>query len=228
MDAEIDPELDMDGFRQALNWMLDFDKAGIPSVSSIVEIFWSSQEQLSDTYWEPEVMATFQSILAYPIWFFNWNNFGNVNLSARVMNTDLPREFYTIATITRPYTTIELSRPFVTAFLVLQCIVLLFVVASLAWLCIWTKAFPKLTSFPIINFLLKAKHNIDTRNIKFWEKENNDLYFAGDRELFRHLSRLNPVTCEPGLAFQETSTERTASLPTELSFLGDNVRSLTL
>jgi hypothetical protein len=228
MDAEIDPELDMNGFKQALNWMLDFDKAGIPSVSSIVGIFWGGQEQLSNTYWEPELIATFESILAYPIWFFNWNNFGNVNLSARVMSANLPKEFYTAATLTRPYTKIELSRPFVIAFLLLECIVLLSVVASLVWLCIGTKAFPKLTSFPIMNFLLKARHNINTRSIKFWEKGNDDLYLVGDSEVLKHLSRLNPVTCAPGLAFQETDTERTKTLLTELTFPGEKIRSVTL
>jgi hypothetical protein len=165
MDATPDSELDMDGFKQALNWILEFDKAGIPSMSSIGEDFWSGQAQLPNTCWEQELTTTFEGILAYPIWFINWVNLGNPSLSARVMATNLPEEFYTTATIANPYRKVELSSPFTIAFLVLECIVLLSVTISVVWLCVWTNAFPKLTSFPHIDFLLKARYNGYTRHI---------------------------------------------------------------
>src|ERR1700712_2421615 len=76
---KLDPEVDLVAFRQAIDWLLDFSPANIPATSSIVQFFWSGQPQIDNRLWA-ELYNTFQSILAFPNWLFNANNFGNIEL----------------------------------------------------------------------------------------------------------------------------------------------------
>ena len=75
-----DYSLDIDAYRSALRWLLNSTAAGIPAPSSIAQYFWSAPEQLTSDYWSASPRQAFQSIIAYPLWFFNENNAGNVYL----------------------------------------------------------------------------------------------------------------------------------------------------
>lgn len=105
-----DADPDVAGLKEAFNWLFNFTAAGIPAPSSLAEYFWAGQDQLDSEYWSIEPYQIFQSILAYPFWLFNPNNFGNVNLDAQTISPDLPAEFYTTASIGNPYERIVVDR----------------------------------------------------------------------------------------------------------------------
>jgi len=97
-------DIDLPAFRSALDWLLDYNASAIPAPSSIAEHFWTAQDQLSNDYWSGVPYQTFQSILAFPLWQFNANNYGNTQLLDRKVISTLPAEFYTNASVVAPYT----------------------------------------------------------------------------------------------------------------------------
>jgi hypothetical protein len=99
-----DSGIDLPAFRAALDWLLDYNASAIPATSSIAEEFWTAQDQLSSEYWSGVPYQTLQSLLAFPFWQFNANNYGNIELVDRTIISDLPAEFYTTASIVAPYT----------------------------------------------------------------------------------------------------------------------------
>jgi hypothetical protein len=105
-----DTELDVEGLKEAFGWLFNFSAAGIPAPASIAQYFWSTQDQLESPYWSIEPYQIFHSILAYPFWLFNPNNFGNVDLQAKDIVEGLPSEFYTTASIGAPYDRIVVDR----------------------------------------------------------------------------------------------------------------------
>ncbi|EXJ61433.1 uncharacterized protein A1O5_11749 [Cladophialophora psammophila CBS 110553] len=105
-----DTDLDVEGLKNAFAWLFNFSAAGIPAPASIAQYFWTVQDQLESEYWSIEPYQTFHSILAFPFWLFNPNNFGNVQLEARNIVAGLPPEFYTNASIGAPYEKIVVDR----------------------------------------------------------------------------------------------------------------------
>jgi hypothetical protein len=74
-------DMDVPAYRSALRWLLNFTAEGLPPPSSIVESFWGADDQLNGgpaTY--GLLLQEFQSVLAFPLWLFNANNFGNIAL----------------------------------------------------------------------------------------------------------------------------------------------------
>jgi hypothetical protein len=98
------PEIDLSAYKDALNWLLDFNASGIPATTSIAEHFWTAQDQLSNQYWSGVPYQTLQSILALPFWQFNANNYGNTQLVDRQVVSTLPADLYTTASIVEPHT----------------------------------------------------------------------------------------------------------------------------
>jgi hypothetical protein len=115
-----DYSLNISSYRSALRWLLNFTASGIPAASSAVEYFWASPDQLSSDSWSTGQLQAFQSLLAYPLWFFNVNNGGNLALSGGGIALGLPEEFYTTASAASPYTKIVVNRATWVVFLVLQ------------------------------------------------------------------------------------------------------------
>lgn len=151
-----DPEVNLEGYWQAIDWLLDFHSAGIPASSSIVAFFWNGREQLSNPYWAPELEGVFRSILAYPTWMFNPNNFGNVNLSARSIVDTLPREFYTVASIAQPFSKIQVNAAAFIAFVLCEGMPIWFIWCILAWLLITQPGVIGTSSFPLMDLFLKT------------------------------------------------------------------------
>jgi hypothetical protein len=218
-----DPPPDLIGFKQAMNWMLDFNAAGIPAITSVVELFWSGQKQLRNEYWDPELATTFQSILVYPIWQFNWNNYGNPNLSAQVKDPNLPKEFYTKASLVQPYTRIVLNEAMFAIFLVGEGIVLVFALVLLLWLCMTTKDFPTLSSFPLVDFAMKAHYDLRLKNSLERDETEQGVESAGNRQILDHLRHCDPIvsakervlvgqTCSPS-SDPEESTQTSIDVP---------------
>lgn len=105
-----DLEIDVDALNQAFRWLLNFTAADVPAPSSIAEYFWAARDQLESDYYSVEPYQIFHSLLAYPLFFFNPNNYGNVQLTSQDMVYTLPREFYTTAAISNPYEKIAVDK----------------------------------------------------------------------------------------------------------------------
>lgn len=96
-------------------------------------------------------------MLAFPLWWFQPNNYGNPDLKMRDMIDTLPKEFYTTARITRPYVKLTIDRLMFITFVILESSVLLFILAVLLYLWIATPPLPKISSYPLVDFAFKAK-----------------------------------------------------------------------
>ncbi|KAL5343520.1 hypothetical protein BJX70DRAFT_394076 [Aspergillus crustosus] len=157
----LNPSLDLENFRAAIDWILDFNASNIPSPTSIAQQFFSGRDQLQSAYWSPILIQTFHSILAFPFWFFNPNNFGNIEGYGTGITPNLPPEFYITASVAVPHTKIIISTAMFTTFLTLQVILHLFIWALFAWLCITYPRLPVITSYPLFNFAFKARLKLD-------------------------------------------------------------------
>lgn len=163
-------DLDMQYYRASLRWLLNFTVEGIPPPSSIVSYFWSTDGQLQDSYHYGILLQNFQSFIAFPVWLFNANNFGNVNLHKTTEiipdvppEEDLPPEFYTEAAIVKPYEKLKVDPAMFVLFLVLQGSAILFVLGVLLW--VWfgvgADSLPELSSFGLFD----AMHRTEVRGI---------------------------------------------------------------
>jgi hypothetical protein len=188
-----DPPIDLRSFRQAMDWLLNFNATGIPAAASIAQFFWSAQLQLSNPYWKAEIETTFQSIIAYPMWLFHWNNFGNVNLSAQVMDPNLPPEFYTVAKLVKPITRIVLNKVMFSLFLIGEGLTLVVVFAVLGWLQRTTSEIPILSAFPLMDFITKAKYDFQTRDAIEGETSESEVQYAGSRKILNHLKSCESI-----------------------------------
>ncbi|KAL4744267.1 hypothetical protein BDW72DRAFT_199769 [Aspergillus terricola var. indicus] len=148
--------LDLDNFRTAIDWILNFDGANIPSPTSIAQQFWSAQGQLGNAYWSPILLQTFHSIITFPFWFFNANNLGNMEGYGTGITPNLPQEFYITASISVPHNKIIISTAMFSIFIIFQAIMHLFIWSVFAWLCIQRPPLPVITSYPLFNFAFKA------------------------------------------------------------------------
>lgn len=156
-DAELNTKIDLPSFRLALSWLLDFNASAIPATSSIASLFWIAQDQLKSEYWSSEVYQTLQSIITFPLWQFNPNNFGNVDIRPKEIAEGLPEDFYTKASIVKPYTRIVINHSMYLSFLVLQGVVLGFVWIIPFWLLLFPRRLPQTSSYPMLDFAFKAE-----------------------------------------------------------------------
>ncbi|KAF2729382.1 hypothetical protein EJ04DRAFT_475754 [Polyplosphaeria fusca] len=153
----LNPNIDLEGYKAALDWILDFNATNLPPTSAIAEHFWNAQDQISSPYWSSELTRTFQSLLTFPLWFFNPNNYGNPDLEVRDVVQNLPPQHYVKASLTRPFTKIVLDKGMFVAFAVLEGLSILFIWALLIWLWITKPRLPQITSYPLVDFAFKAK-----------------------------------------------------------------------
>jgi hypothetical protein len=152
------PSLDLDAYRAAIAWILDFNSAIIPAPTAIAAHFWNGQTQLTQTYWSAELKQIFQSILVFPLRMFHVNGVGNIDEDWGRISENLPPEFYTTASIAIPHDRIIINTAMFSIFVLLQGSVHLFIWAVLAWLWIKRPALPVITSYPLFNFAFKTKH----------------------------------------------------------------------
>lgn len=150
--------IDMPSYRVALSWLLNFTASDIPPGSSMVYDFWLAQDQLSNRYWASETYTTFQSLLAFPLWEFSDNNFGNPQLKASspdVQRQGLPIEFYTQASIVREYFKIVVNLGAFVTYVVLESLVLCFAWVVIFWRLLAGRAVPEISSFSLADFAFK-------------------------------------------------------------------------
>jgi hypothetical protein len=103
-------DLPIEALKHALSWLFNSTASNVPAPSSIAQYFWSAQDQLNNGFWSTEAHRYFQSLLAFPFWHFNDNNYGNVRLEQMAMVDSLPTEFYTFAAVGKPMSKIAVDR----------------------------------------------------------------------------------------------------------------------
>jgi hypothetical protein len=159
-------DLDVETYRASLRWLLNFTADAIPAPSAMVANFCGAEDQLKDPYHYGILLQSFQSIIVFPVWMFNANNFGNVELhkAAEIVEGvlpegDLPPEFYTEAAIVAPYEKFKFDRAMFVLFLVLQSLALLFVIVVLLWVWFWVGVdrIPELSSFGLFDARFKTR-----------------------------------------------------------------------
>lgn len=152
-----DADIDISAYRHALRWLLNYTAADIPPPSSIAQGFWSSADQLGDPSTYGIIAQNFQSILAFPFWLFNVNNWGNTNLSHDAISPDLPPEFYTRAEFVEPYTKLMFDPSRFGVFVALQGCAIIFVWAVLVWVWVAEGRLPECSSFPLFDFANRTR-----------------------------------------------------------------------
>lgn len=103
-------ELDIENLKLSFSWLFNFSAANIPAPSAAAYYFWALGDQLSDEMWSIEPYRALQSLMAFPFWHFQENNYGNVRLQRNGITPGLSSEFYTTAAIGSPYLQIIVDR----------------------------------------------------------------------------------------------------------------------
>ena len=148
---------DLASYSRVLTWLLDFSASNIPPPSSLIENFWSAHNQLQHPFLRGIITRHFRSILIFPLWLFNANNYGNVNLSERTIAADMPSEFYTTASLVRSFVKIRFDPVLVGVFLVFQGVAVLFVWAVLGYAVMRRDLLPEISSYPMFDAEFKAR-----------------------------------------------------------------------
>ncbi|KAK0611883.1 hypothetical protein B0T14DRAFT_595249 [Immersiella caudata] len=169
---------DVEAYTSVLDWLLDFDKAGVPAPSSIVETFWTSKNQLEYGFTSAIMLRNFRSILVFPVWLFNANNAGNPSLRETEMATDVPAEHYVTASLVQPYTKIKFNTPLVVTFVAFQGLALIFAWMVLVWSFSVRRSLPEISSFPLFDaeFKAQALGVPDARNV--WTYRDKEILDA--------------------------------------------------
>ena len=101
--------LNVSALRQSFDWLFDSPAAGIPLTSSPAQYFFTAQAQIGNEFWLADAYRLFHSLLAFPFWHFNDNNYGNIRLQPETITPSLPAEFRTTATIGKPMSKISVD-----------------------------------------------------------------------------------------------------------------------
>ncbi|KAL3493909.1 hypothetical protein BJX62DRAFT_234763 [Aspergillus germanicus] len=174
--------LDLEGFQAAIRWILDFNAANIPGPTSIAQQFFSGKGQLQNAYWSPILTQTFHSVLAFPFWFFNPNNLGNIEGYGTSITPNLPPEFYTTASVVTPHSRILISPVMFSTFITLQAILHVSIWAAFVWLVLpRPPSLPEITSYPLFNFAFKTRLKRDTAGMS-----------TGKCQIYQRLSQGGP------------------------------------
>jgi len=167
---------DLNGYRASLAWLLDYSKAGIPGPSSIIEGFWSSRDKLADSTVDGAFLQNLHSILAFPVWLFNANNWGNVGLQGDKLSAYVPEEFYKTASVVKSYVKLRFDPAMLVVFIVFQGGVLVLLWGLWIWIAVRLRKLPTVSSFPLFDFAFKPE-------VVMEEVEEGRLWGAGDEQV---------------------------------------------
>jgi hypothetical protein len=157
--------MDVQSLRVALGWLLDYKAAGIPPWSSLVYQIWDNGQGLSEHDWVVSSSQTLQSSLCFALWFFTGNNYGNMAFNSSLTEgsgwTELPQEFRTTASFATSYTGFVVDKRMFILYILLQSLPISLCYTVLAW-AVWKgHSRAESTSFPLIDFLFKARVETD-------------------------------------------------------------------
>lgn len=167
---ELVTHLDVGTYRAALGWLLNYTAAEVPAPTSIAESFWSSGLQYDGGPLTRGILTrNFQSVLAFPTWLFNVNNWANTALRHHVNDTvpGMPEAFYTTADVVRPVSTYDFDPGMFGLFVGLQGAAIVFIWAVLFWVWFAGGHMPGTSSFP----LLDMKYRTQVEGEDFTEDE---------------------------------------------------------
>ncbi|KAK4445350.1 hypothetical protein QBC34DRAFT_441760 [Podospora aff. communis PSN243] len=152
------PTSSLASYRTALSLLLNYSASGIPPPSSIAESFWSASSNAQILRSSGQLSHSFQSILAFPIWLFNANNYGNLETWGHQTGS-LPGEFRTTASVVRGYGKIRFDGTMVGVYVVLQGVVLVGLWGL--WVGDWRWGGRErgvvVSSFPLFDLVFKAR-----------------------------------------------------------------------
>ncbi|KAK0622479.1 hypothetical protein B0T14DRAFT_494129 [Immersiella caudata] len=176
---------DLTAYRTALSWLLDYQAAGIPAPSSIIESFWTSRNQLSSQTADGVLLQHLRSILVFPVWLFNGNNWGRGNETTRVDGGMRRGE------VVRGFGKLRFDRGVLGGFVVLQGGVLVVMMAGWVWIVMGItasgrgKGMPNVSSFPLFDVGFKSRVVGEMDRGRVWE--------AGDGEVLGALEEVRVV-----------------------------------
>ncbi|KAI1767922.1 hypothetical protein GGR53DRAFT_480172 [Hypoxylon sp. FL1150] len=167
--------IDLQSYRAALNWLLNSSAANVPPPSSVSQSFWSSPAQMMDNSTYGILSQNFQSILAFPFWLFNENNWGNVETKSNQTNPALPAYFRTQASIVSPYSKIRFDPTMFALFVALQGLATALTWAALLWAWRVSQSLPTSSSFPLFDFAFRARLEGDVEVSETPVNKNRDI-----------------------------------------------------
>jgi hypothetical protein len=153
---------DIQALQTALGWLFNSTAAGLPFQSSLVYEIWRTSTGLSEHDWEVEAYKTLTSSLAFALWFFTPNSYGNqayakaINANPQTASGVLPSEYQTVAAVAQPSTHFVVDRNMFILYVVLQAIPV--VIAWVIYAMVLITSLPRTTpsSFPLLDFWFKA------------------------------------------------------------------------
>jgi hypothetical protein len=141
---------------QAMGGLFNFTAANLPIESSIVYPFLDIRtSKVSEADWAVEASKTLQNSLAYNLWFFNTNFYGNPNYK-NLNERGLPSEFNTVASLCQPSTRFIVDKLMLKAYVALQIIPILFSWVVYIWILITGLPTTELSSFALLDFVFKT------------------------------------------------------------------------
>jgi hypothetical protein len=202
-EVNADSDIDIPAFKTALDWVLDYHSAGIPATSSIVQLFWTGQPFLRKNPYTPELYNAFRSILAFPIWVFNVNNFGNIDFNGSVINPRLPQDYYTAIDIATPHTKIIIQPSLYAAFIAFQCSLQVFFWGVLVWLA-YTEGgtLPEISDFPLFDFALKARYTLPIKHMPS-DGHGEKVLLAKTSDILEQLETAGLISCATDTVFED-------------------------
>lgn len=175
----LNDDIDIEALGDALTWLLNFTAAGIPAQSSVVFSLWYNPPYVSYHYWSMEAYKTLKSLLAFPLWEFSENNFGNPYLDS----TPRPPEFKTSASISEPFMRLVIDKNMWITYLVLESVMISIFWIIIAWRCCWRMYLPANSSHPLIDSAVKLVERKSGVLLSEAGGKARDLWNAGDREI---------------------------------------------
>jgi hypothetical protein len=166
-------DIDLDGLDIALHWLLNYTAQGLPAVSSISYLFWEAPSKLGYHDWSIVAYQSLKSLVAFPIWEFSRNNFGDPRLEP------LPDEFKISASLCRPYYKLILNPWLFAAYLVLQSAVIMCCCVVIVWRLVCRIVIAELSSYPLVDFAAKLVEKvISGEHCSIWESRKDILWNA--------------------------------------------------
>ncbi|KAK8071283.1 hypothetical protein PG997_011486 [Apiospora hydei] len=185
-EAEVLPPIDLLAYKVSLDWLLNFTAANIPAATSIAANFVITNNQVPDPSADGVLSRNFQSILAFPLWLFNANNWGNIELKANTISPTLLPQFYTTATIVAPYSKIGFNRSMFYLFIVFQGLALSLIWAVLIGIWVRSTPLPYISSFPLFDaaFKLEKQELAQDQTVVFKAEDTHVLELVGQYRVF--------------------------------------------
>jgi hypothetical protein len=195
-------DIDLNGLDIALHWLLNYTAQGLPAISSISYLFWEAPSELAYHDWSIVAYQSLKSIIAFPIWEFSRNNFGDPRLEP------LPDEFKISASLCRPYYKILLDSRLFVAYLVLQSTVIMCCWAVIVWRLVCRIVIAELSSYPLVDFAAKLVEKVISREHRLiWDFRKDILWNAKSTKVLKTLKNVEVIRRikSEGIVFVEAS-----------------------